>query len=129
MPRKSILQFDLLTYYVFFLSCNLTYTPEIRFWPGDIVEALQGGGCSELGIVDSTPPTTQQYEHYAEKAPQWFFMDYTDDAYTIYYLGDGDTHGHSECTDVFPPSKPVSKSIEKRLRDKLTEMQKLHGDE
>ena len=102
---------------------------EIRFRPGDIVEALQGGGCSELGIVDSTPPTTQQYEHYAEKAPQWFFMDYTDDAYTIYYLGDGDTHGHSECTDVFPPSKPVSKSIEKRLRDKLTEMQKLHGDE
>jgi len=102
---------------------------DIRFHRGDIVEVLQGSGCSELGIVDCEPPSKQRYDYLAEKAPDWFFMDHTDDCYLIYYLGKGDTHNHPDCTDVFPPAKPVSKSIEKRLREKLSEMQKLYETE
>ena len=100
---------------------------DIRFHKGDIVEVLFGGEFTELGIVDSEPPSIQDYERLAERAPDWFFMDFTDDSYTIYYLGEGDTHNHPKCTNIFPPSKPVSKSLKKRLREKLAEMQELYS--
>jgi len=101
---------------------------EIRFHRGDIVEVLMGGE-SYLGIVWGVPPVMSHFMQCADKHPEWFVMDCTDDSYTIFYLGAGDTHGHSECTNVFPPSKPVSKSIEKRLREKLAEMEELYKAE
>jgi len=98
---------------------------DIRFHQGDIVEVLFGG-YAQLAIVQSPPPDKAYWE--AKKAQYAdFFMDDSDECYLVFLLGEGDTHEHPQCWRVFPPSKPVSKSLEKRLRDKLAELLKWYN--
>jgi len=98
---------------------------DIRFHPGDIVEVAMFG-YAQLGIVQSSPPDKAYWE-VKRKQNKYWFMDDTDDCYLVFFLGDGDTHEHPQCWQVFPPSKPVSKTLEKKLQDKLTEMQIQYG--
>jgi len=98
---------------------------DIRFHQGDIVEVLHGG-YAELGIVQSPPPDKAYWAAKKQEYADWF-MDDTDDCYLVFFLGEGDTHWHPQCYDVFSPSKPVSPALERKLRDKLTEMQTYFG--
>jgi len=98
---------------------------DIRFHQGDIVEVLHRG-YAELAIVQGTPPVKAHWAAMKQEYADWF-MDDTDDCYLVFSLSEGATHRHSQCYDVFPPSKPVSKVLEARLRDKLTEMQTHFG--
>lgn len=94
---------------------------DIRFHHGDIVEVYECG-YAELGIVDLEPPSV-------ERAQELGHLDYTDDSYLVYFLGEGDTHSHPLSYMLLPPSKPVSPRLTKLLKDKLAEMDKLHKNE
>jgi len=98
---------------------------DIRFHQGDIVEVLHRG-YAELAIVQSPPPDKAYWEEKKKQNEDWF-MDDTDETYLVFYLGKGDTHAHPQGWQIFSPSKPVSKTLVKKLRDKLTEMQTHFG--
>ena len=101
----------------------------IRFKVGDIVEVIQNRRL-ELAIVGSLPPTEEwvkertEYcrEHYPDRPLE---LDDTDDSYTVYFIGEGDTHSHPSCTSVFRPSKKIPAGIVKKLKDKLQEMKRM----
>lgn len=112
---------------------------DVRFHHGDIVE-VYWYGYAELCIVDHEPPSVERAQELNERARQmhpdepeeWKWlerMDYSDDAYLVYSLGEGDTHSHPLSYTLFPPSKPVSQRLTKLLKDKLEEMDQLHKDE
>lgn len=109
---------------------------DIRFHHGDIVEVF-GYGFAELCIVDLVPPTPERIAERIERGKQMFpddwetlsRLDYTDDCYLVYCLGEGDTHDHPLSYTVLPPSKPVSEKYRQMLKDKLAEMDELHKDE
>lgn len=109
---------------------------DARFHHGDIVESTQFG-YAELCIVDLIPTTPERIAERRERAkrmhPDYWEtlsrLDYTDDCYLVYSLGEGDTHSHPRSYNVFPPSKPVSKEMAQQLKDKLAEMDKLHENE
>lgn len=113
-------------------------TPDqIRFQPGDIVEVITERD-AELCVVWHAQPTTEDYtnkrskwlenhkkrcqrwgvEYNEEEASHW---DYTDDSYTVFSLGEGDTHFHPESPKVFRPTKPVPKSLRTKLKAKYEE--------
>lgn len=113
-------------------------TPDqIRFQPGDIVEVITEWD-AELCVVWHAQPTVEDYEN---KRPKWlenhkkrcqkwgieyneedaFHWDYTDDSYTVYSLGEGDTHSHPASPIVFRPTKPVPKSLQAKLKAKYEE--------
>jgi len=52
-------------------------------------------------------------------------LDYSDDTYLVDSLGEGDTHSHPMCFEVFPPSKPVSKEMAAKLKAKLDEIEEM----
>lgn len=99
---------------------------DIRFKEGDIVEIL-GYDYSELAIVSAPPPSKEVYKQLAKRAKeqhpkQSFFMDESDDCYLVYTLGEGDTHEHVLCYNVFRPTRPVPAKIAAQLKAKLEEM-------
>ena len=101
---------------------------EIRFHCGDIVETVQYGRYATLGIVAGTPPTEADWQAMKDRAKADGVpakLDYSDDSYLVYAIGEGDTHEHVMCCYAFPPSKPVSKALRKKLIDKLDEMRRL----
>jgi hypothetical protein len=99
---------------------------DIRFKEGGIVEIL-GFDYSELAIVSAPPPSKEVYKQLAKRAKelhpkQSFFMDESDDCYLVYTLGEGDTHEHVLCYNVFRPTRPVPAKIAAKLKAKLEEM-------
>lgn len=109
---------------------------KIRFHKGDIVE-VACFSYTELCIVDLVPITPERVAERRERAKKMYpdcwemfsRLDYSDDCYLVYCLGEGDTHWHPLSCYLFPPSRPVSKNIERQLREKLAEMDELHKDE
>ena len=104
---------------------------DIRFKEGDIVEII-GFNCLELAIVSAPPPSEDVYKQMAKRAKerhskQSFFMDESDDCYLVYTLGEGDTHEHILCFNVFRPTRPVPAKIAAQLKAKLEEMKKTYG--
>ena len=104
----------------------------IRFKEGDIVEII-GFDYSELAIVSALPPSKEVYKQLAKRAKelhpkQSFFMDESDDCYLVYTLGEGDTHEHVLCYNVFRPTRPVPAKIAAKLKQKLEEMKKTYGE-
>ena len=113
-------------------------TPDqIRFHPGDIVEVI-GEWQAELCVVWHSQPTVEDYENkrqywlenHKKRCQKWgieykedevFHWDYTDDSYTVFSLGEGDTHFHPESPKVFRPTKPVPKSLRTKLKAKYEE--------
>ena len=105
---------------------------DIRFKEGGIVEIL-GFDYSELAIVSAPPPSKEVYKQLAKRAKelhpkQSFFMDESDDCYLVYTLGEGDTHEHVLCYNVFRPTQPVPAKIAAKLKQKLEEMKKTYGE-
>lgn len=105
---------------------------DIRFKEGGIVEIL-GFDYSELAIVSAPPPSKEVYKQLAKRAKelhpkQSFFMDESDDCYLVYTLGEGDTHEHVLCYNVFRPTRPVPAKIAAKLKQKLEEMKKTYGE-
>ena len=99
-------------------------TKDIRFKEGDIVEFV-GFDYSELAIVSAPPPSKEIYNQIAKRAKKIkksFFMDESDDCYMVYTLGEGDTHEHCLCYNVFRPTRPVPEKIAEKLKSKLKEM-------
>lgn len=98
---------------------------KIRFKVGDIVEVVEGGEV-ELHIIVGIPWTPEKVEQrnkeLIEKKGKGLQLDATDDSYTAYSLGIGDTHGHPACTDVFSPTKKVPFALKRKLWAKLIEM-------
>lgn len=105
---------------------------DVRFKEGGIVEIL-GFDYSELAIVSAPPPSKEVYKQLAKRAKelhpkQSFFMDESDDCYLVYTLGEGDTHEHVLCYNVFRPTRPVPAKIAAKLKQKLEEMKKTYGE-
>lgn len=105
---------------------------DIRFKEGDNVEIL-GYDYSELAIVSAPPPSKEVYKQLAKRAKEQhpklsFFMDESDDCYLVYTLGEGDTHEHVLCYNVFRPTRPVPAKIAAKLKQKLEEMKKTYGE-
>lgn len=103
-------------------------TKDIRFKEGDIVEII-GFDCSELAIVSAPPPSEDVYKRLKKRAKEEYpnisyFMDESDDCYLVYTLGEGDTHEHVLCFNVFRPTRTVPTKIATRLKEKLKEMKK-----
>jgi len=99
---------------------------DIRFHHRDIVEVVQYGGAAELSIVSRTPFTPEEYavlKTRFEDDRHHPILDYSDDCYLVYSLGEGDTHEHVMCCYAFPPSKPVSSTLQEKLKAKLKEME------
>ena len=96
---------------------------DIRFKEGDIVEIL-GFDYSELAIVSAPPPSKEVYKQLAKRAKEQHpkLMDESDDCYLVYTLGEGDTHEHVLCYNVFRPTRPVPAKIAAQLKAKLEEM-------
>lgn len=99
------------------------HVEKIRFQVGDIVEVL-GYDSVELAIVGMLPPTPKRYEELKQRWQEKYdgcssLMDESDDNYLVYTIGEGDTHQHIECYKVFPPSKFVSPTIVRKLRDTI----------
>ena len=105
-------------------------TPEqIRFQKGDIVWAL-GGGYLTLGIITQLPPSTEWVKEREELSMynyRPFIMDDTDDVYTVYSIGEGDTQRHIFSPKVFPVTEEVPEGLVQQLRDKHKEMEELYG--
>lgn len=117
---------------------------KIRFKVGDIVEAYSERYGAELSIVGMLPPSVKDFE---ERKPYWETLweeegcpeflvgrggapwDAGDDCYLLYSLGEGDTHSHVISPYVFAPTKKVSKNLERKLREKLIEMQQYGKNE
>jgi hypothetical protein len=106
---------------------------EIRFAEGDIVEAYNGFNVM-LCIVDQLPPSPERCREIAIRLSHtksgisgnpFNVLDYSDDCYLLYALGEGDTHQHIACTNVFLPSPAVSAMAKDRLKDKREEMHQL----
>lgn len=114
-------------------------TPEqIRFKPGDIVEVIDGWS-AELCVVWHAQPTVDDYARYHQRCLEAykkicrkqgveynekhcpFQWDCTDDSYTVYLLGEGDTHFHPSSTAVFRPTMPVSKHLQAKFMAKYEE--------
>ena len=105
---------------------------DVRFKEGDIVE-IMGFDYSELAIVSAPPPTEEVYQRLKKRAQELypnipFSMDESDDCYFVYTLGDGDTHEHVLCFNVFRPTRPVPAKIATQLKEKLEEMKKTYGE-
>ena len=105
---------------------------DIRFKEGDIVWAL----CYKalrLCIVSGLPFTTQEYkkrnQRSIEKYDRELWLDTTDDSYTLYTLGEGDTHAHVLCAHVFKPTEKIPEKLILQLKDKLKEMHELYKNE
>ena len=79
---------------------------------------------SELAIVSAPPPSKEVYKQLAKRAKEQHpkLMDESDDCYLVYTLGEGDTHGHVLCYNVFRPTRPVPAKIAAKLKAKLEEM-------
>jgi len=108
---------------------------QIRFHRGDIVEVVEDDW-AELCIVEQPPRDTAWCaEKKASMKANYGYsvmLDYSDDTYLVDSLGEGDTHSHPMCFEVFPPSKPVSEEMAQKLRAKLEEideMQRKYEDE
>lgn len=105
---------------------------KIRFKVGDIVEVLEGGEL-ELHIICGCPSTPEEIEkrnkELMKERERGLQLDASDDCYTAYSLGIGDTHGHPACTDVFSPTKKISFALKHKLWAKLIEMALVYGHE
>ena len=99
---------------------------KLRYKVGGIVWCL-AYDCLELCIVGWLPPTKEWYdkrhkiclEKYKENV---FQLDATDDCYGIYSIGDGDTHKHVLCAEVFAANEDIPESLINALKAKLKEM-------
>ena len=60
---------------------------EIKYKPGDIIKYVGYDGI-ETAIIRDTPYTTEEYKK------RKLALDEMDDSYTVYTLGEGDTHDH-----------------------------------
>lgn len=114
-------------------------TPDqIRFKPGDIVVVIDNWR-AELCVIWHVQPTVQDYENnlpywlenHKKRCQRWgfeykeeeaFHWDYSDDSYLAYTLGEGNTHIHPVSTDVFFPTKPISKSLQTKYKAKYEEV-------
>ena len=104
---------------------------DIRFKVGDIVEVVYGN-YADLSIVGALPLTTDKYSRLEEDPEECehpsHFLDESDDCYLVYTLGEGDTHEHCLCYNVFRPTRPVPAKIATKLKQKLEEMKKTYGE-
>ena len=105
---------------------------DVRFKEGDIVE-IMGFDYSVLAIVSAPPPSEEVYQRLKKRAQELypnipFSMDESDDCYFVYTLGEGDTHEHVLCFNVFCPTRPVPAKIATQLKEKLEEMKKTYGE-
>ena len=100
---------------------------DIRFKVGDIVEVV-GEDYSDLVIVGALPLTTDTYCRMEEDPEECehpsHFLDESDDCYLVYTLGEGDTHEHVLCFNVFRPTRSVPTKIATQLKEKLDEIKK-----
>lgn len=114
---------------------------KIRFKRGDIVEEWCGNK-SYLSIVATMPNTTEDflkaklrweesYKKWGHSTPLFeekrTIWDSTNYCYSVYSLGEGDTHSHPFSPYLFAPTRKVPLTLKRKLEKKLEEMNILYN--